>query len=560
MKQYTVILLILIGNFCIGQDYILQNFTTGGSDQIYGKRNMVADNNGNIYAVGLFQSSFEIQDSVITGNGIYLAKFDNDLSLIWLKRVAEIMDMNALGSMAELKLTVALDNNSNVIIGYSAWSGSNLQYDDSVHIQTNNVELIKLDSSGTRLWRTSVTGSGRLGDKGLAVDNQNNILITGKDLNDDVFITKYDETGSEIWNRTAGVTGISKTDVGTTITTDTTNNVFAVGMLYSEGSIDTAYFGSNQIIFPVSCFSANYIAKYASDGTLEWVRYIYSSNPTQYNSYGSSTITSIECFENGNIVVGGFFTNSLLEFSDEFSSVDKQGNIGLRSSFLACFDNVGNRMWAKTLHNTANGGTHIVGLSIDTETTIYILNEYWGTVVNEKENTITVHGSANSDLLLERYNENGNLISYVGVGGNSHDFGYDIVTHGNSVFTYSTTGSQGGTPFYIGTDSLVFTGEGYINNMALLKLTENPTLGVHENHTEQNVLIFPNPNNGVFNILVPEENTELCIYNTLGKLIYKTTIVNAELFPINIQNYPSGVYFLNVKSKRFNGAKMVIKN
>lgn len=556
MKQYIVILLFLIGNFCFGQDYLLQNFTTGGSDQIYGKRKLVADNNGNIYAVGLYQNSFEIQNSVITGSGIYLAKFDNDLSLIWLKKVAEIMGADASGSMSGLKLTMALDSSDNVLISYSAWGGCNLQYDDSVHIQTNNVELIKLDSSGTRLWRIYVTGSERLGDKGLSVDNQNNILITGKDLNDDVFIAKYDETGSEMWFRTAGVSGVSKTDVGTAIATDTSNNVYAVGMLYSNGSADTAYFGSHQIVFPVSCYSPSYLAKYTSNGTFEWVRYVYSSNSAINPSYGSSTITSIECFENGNIVVGGFFTNSLLEFSDELSSVDKQGNTGFRSSFLARFDIVGNRLWAKTLHNTSDGGTHITDLSIDNEFSIYLLNEYWGTIVNEMGNT-TTNGS--SDLLIERYDENGNLISSMGMGGNSLDFGYDIVTAGNSVITHSTTGSQGGTPFYMNSDSLVFSG-GYLNNMVILKLTENPTLEVQENGKEHNVLIFPNPNNGVFTVLVPEEISEICIYSTLGKLVYKTPIQSTELFNINIQNCPSGIYFLNVKSKLFNVTNMVIKN
>lgn len=559
MKNLIVLLIIFTCSFCFGQDYLLQEFTSGGSDAIYGKRNMVADNNGNIYATGVYNGSFKIQDSIVTGGGIYLAKFTNDLSLIWLKKIAEIVGADAGGSLSGLKLMIALDSVNNVLIGYSAWGGSYLMYDDSIDIQTNHVELIKLDSFGTRLWRTSVTGSNRLGDKGVAVDSQNNIFITGKDLNDDIFITKYDEDGNEVWYNTAGVSGSGKIDFGSVVTIDNGNNVYTSGMLYSNGSNDTAYFDSYQIIFPNPCFSASYLAKYTSDGTLLWVRYVYSSSPTMYNAYGSSTITAIECFKNGNIAVGGYFSNQLLEFSNGFSNVNKKGNIGFRSSFLASFDSIGNPLWAKTLHNTTDGGVHIVDLSIDSDSSIFILNEYMGTLINELGNSTTVHGNASTDLLLERYDENGNLISSIGVGGNSNDFGYDIVAYGNSVFTYSTTGSQGGASFYLDTDSLVFNNGGF-SNMVLLKLTENPTLDILENTNAPNIKLFPNPNNGVFIVLTPLLNSKMSIYNISGKLVYESIIQNKELINIDVQDLSNGIYFFNIMSDKFNVTRKFVKN
>jgi len=245
----------------------------------------------------------------------------------------------------------------------------------------------------------------------------------------------------------------------------------------------------------------------------------------------------------------------LLEFSDGISSLAKQGNIGFRSSFLACFGASGNYLWAKTLHNTTDGSIHIVDLSIDTESSVYLLNEYWGTIVNQQGNAVT---GRSTDLLLERYDENGNLIASMGIGGSSNDFGYDIVAHGNSVFTYSTAGNQGGS-FYIGTDSLGFS-DGYLNNMILLKLVENPALVILENKLEHTVDIFPNPNNGVFTVSMPKENIELCISSASGKIVYKTAIQNTELFNVDMQNFLNGIYILNVKSNKFNIVKKVVKN
>lgn len=560
MRKLIILMFLVCSHLAFGQDYLLQEYTTGGSDAIYGKRNMAVDNNGNIYATGLYNDTFKIQDSLVIGGGIYLAKFTNDLSLIWIKKVAKIMGSDAGGSLSAPNVMLAIDSVDNVVIGYSAWGGSYLLYDDSIVIQTSNVELIKLDSSGVRLWRKPVTGSLKLGEKGVAVDGQNNILITGKNSSDDVFIVKYNPSGNEIWYRTAGVPGSTKKDVGTVITTDNQNNVYTAGTLYLEAAADTAYFGSHQIVFPIPCYQSTYLAKYASDGTFQWVRYLYSSEHTEYQAYGSSTITSIACFENGNIALVGYFTNQLLRFSDGFSPLEKNGGtVGFRASFLASYHPNGNRLWAKTLHNTTDGGSHVVDLSIDSESSIYLLNQYWGTLVNEHGNGNTVHGNTSSDLLLERYSESGNLISSMGLGGKSHDFGYDLVTSGNSVFTYSSSGSQGGTPFYIDADSLVFN-SGSFNNMVLLKLTENPALGVEVHSQDAGIELFPNPNDGNFSVKTPSLQGEISIYSVAGKLIYEVKTQDATQINVKMENMPNGIYFLNFKSEKFNITKKVVKN
>jgi hypothetical protein len=553
MKKIIILLVLLSGHFAFGQDYLIQEYTTGGSDAIYGKRNMAVANNGNIYATGLYNGTFKIQDSVVTGGGIYLAKFTNDLSLIWLKKVAEIMGSDAGGSLAAPNLMIALDDIDNVVIGYSAWGGSYLSYDDSIVIQTSNVELIKLDSSGVRLWRKPVTGSLKLGEKGVAVDGENKILITGKNSSNDVFIAKYDEQGNEIWYNSAGASG--STNVGTVVATDHQNNVYTSGVFYPTVTADTAYFGSHQIVFPIPCYQITYLAKYASDGTFQWVRYLYSSEHTEYTAYGSNTITSIECFENGNIALVGYFTNQLLKFSDGFSPLEKNGGtVGFRASFLASFNPNGDRLWAKTLHNTTSGGSHGVDLSIDSESSIYLLNEYWGTLVNDKGDSCQVNGGTSNDILLERYDEDGVLISSLSMGGSTNDIPYDLVTSGNSVYTYSANARD----FPIGSDSILLAHTGI--NMVILKLTENPTLGIHVMSEEHGIELFPNPTAGNFSVRTPSVSGEISIYNISGKLVYKTKVQNTNQINVDLENVPNGIYFLNFKSDKFNITKKVVKN
>lgn len=63
------------------------------------------------------------------------------------------------------------------------------------------------------------------------------------------------------------------------------------------------------------------------------------------------------------------------------------------------------------------------------------------------------------------------------------------------------------------------------------------------------ILVFPNPTNGTLNVaLTAKENTSVDIYNVVGKLIYSSGIKNTQLFTIDINNQPNGVYFVNIKS------------
>ncbi len=58
---------------------------------------------------------------------------------------------------------------------------------------------------------------------------------------------------------------------------------------------------------------------------------------------------------------------------------------------------------------------------------------------------------------------------------------------------------------------------------------------------------FPNPGNGVFNIAVsnPENNERIEIYNNLGALVYKQTIIN-ELNTIDLSDQANGLYFVKL--------------
>ena len=97
-------------------------------------------------------------------------------------------------------------------------------------------------------------------------------------------------------------------------------------------------------------------------------------------------------------------------------------------------------------------------------------------------------------------------------------------------------------------------------NIFVAKLNP-PPLGINDNTNANNFSIYPNPNNGQFNIIIssPQKNTSIEVYNNIGVLVYSQKIVN-EQNTIELANEATGLYFVKVMSDgKIVGTKKIIK-
>jgi len=86
-------------------------------------------------------------------------------------------------------------------------------------------------------------------------------------------------------------------------------------------------------------------------------------------------------------------------------------------------------------------------------------------------------------------------------------------------------------------------------------------LSVSDQEIYNQIIVSPNPNNGIFNIKVPLGKTySLIIYDIQGKNIYKEESINTEQKNIDLTKNSTGIYLLNftIDGKSFN--KKIIKN
>lgn len=69
------------------------------------------------------------------------------------------------------------------------------------------------------------------------------------------------------------------------------------------------------------------------------------------------------------------------------------------------------------------------------------------------------------------------------------------------------------------------------------------------------ILVYPNPSEGLFNIELPGEESEICVTNAIGQEVLRTK-TQQEIFTFSIKQ--SGVYLLYVKTRNASGTQKLI--
>lgn len=101
----------------------------------------------------------------------------------------------------------------------------------------------------------------------------------------------------------------------------------------------------------------------------------------------------------------------------------------------------------------------------------------------------------------------------------------------------------------------------YFDDLWIRKITATPT-SINSNVLfEDNILLSPNPSNGQFYLNNPDaKDITVVIYNSVGQLIFEQHLGSGPKNAINIQNQPTGIYFVKVKYDGNESIKKLIVN
>ncbi|MBI2269234.1 MAG: SBBP repeat-containing protein [Bacteroidetes bacterium] len=217
-------------------------------------------------------------------------------------------------------LSVKTDNAGNVFAcGYSkstnfpVYNPSTGNYYSGANNGDHDIQIVKFDNNGVRLWATYYGGSSYEEANSIAVDVTGNIFVTGYSqstnfpvLNKagaynqaatggaaDAYILKFSNGGTRLW---ATYYGGSALDDGTGIVFDTAGNLFIAGRTYSANFPTLNFAGAYNQSALNGTIDA-FILKFDINGARVWATY--------YGGSGFDQAHSIACDAFGNVFVGG---------------------------------------------------------------------------------------------------------------------------------------------------------------------------------------------------------------------------------------------------------------
>jgi len=378
--------------------------TLGGTGADEGN-SLVIDSSGNVYALGSTSSAGA------GGNELFLAKYNPTGVIEWQRTLG--------GTGAEFGMSVRLDSSEDVyVVGDTTSAG----------VGGRNFLIAKYNSSGVIQWQRVLAGADYQ-DCEMGVDSSDNVYLAGTTSSAgagfvDVFIAKYNSSGTIQWQRTLGG---SSYDYGFTIGVDSSSNIYIGGITYTGSKfalLFTKYNSSGTIqfqrtltdtasieIYGLAVDSSNniYLSGFTTDGNQSPVLYKYNSSGTiQWQRMLSTGINSrhhgVVADSVGNVYVSGFYTSTYI-----FAKYNSSGTI----------------QWQRTL-TTANGGQFSNEISVDSSDNLYVLG------------STSSAGEGSRDFLLAVIPSDGSLTGTYVLDG------FDMV-YSASTFTASTRSASSAT-------------------------------------------------------------------------------------------------------------------
>jgi hypothetical protein len=513
---------------------------------------------------------------------------------------ADVLPENFQFNPALLHSPVAVDNSGNPVcarlVNYREIYSSTIYGD---------IKIEKRNSSGSILWENTIFGKADVSE--LIVDADDNVICTGTyrdslvigtttliqtDPNQNSFILKTDDSGNFLWVKDGaefapeygsvsalelkspdhflvGVTNynvnaniyefdsdgilvstIEQTHVVTIsdIDVDISGNIWATGFIFNG----QASFNGLDTIAP---FSYNeYVVKYNSSGTAQWVSFVEDITVQEYN---------IETDNNGNAYLSGN-----LFAPTQFGNLPANGPQWVYDFFVTKIDPDGNYLWLNEIPQGNNIGDATIGnsnfLSCSNDGDTYITGFFRGEV--NFGNGVILSPIDYNDLFVLIYNHNGVIQWAKAAGSDSYDQGCGIITDNNGSCYISGVVSQNAV-----FDTISFTG-GEIN-LFLAKLMFDSPVSVEDefqnnvSSVDEFVLMqnYPNPFNPATSLqytIGSRQFVTIKIYDVLGNEI--SILVNefkpAGTYQINFNasEQPSGIYFYQLTAGNFTATKKMI--
>ncbi|HVD97385.1 MAG TPA: RHS repeat-associated core domain-containing protein [Cytophagaceae bacterium] len=345
-----------------------------------------------------------------------------------------------------------------------------------------DIFVAKFDKKGNGLWAVKVGGSGNDVGRGIGVDHNLNIYVTGYYSSSsitfnsttvtnaggqDVVVLNFTSTGSANWIKSFGSTG---DDAASDIAVTSVGNSYLSGMFNGTVSFNghNVTSGGGADIF-VTKLNSSGTAQWASSGggtsgdvttelKLDNSENVYiTGNVTGHVTFGTLSATSagstdflvlkynssgteqwlkvqggtsadagtgIAISGNGNVTITGYYQGTT-RFGGGLTNITSAGG---QDIFILQYNSSGTPLWVRSVGSTSNDiGNDI---AVDAGNYIYVTGCFSGTVTFGSLSSLTSAGGF--DIFLAKYNDSGTALFSIKAGSTSDDQGQDIIVDVNN--------------------------------------------------------------------------------------------------------------------------------
>ncbi len=498
---------------------------------------IASDHSGNVYLSGFFNDTSLIIGSYtfssVGNNDILIAKYDSSGNVIWATSVGGI-------GVDECN-SITVDDSENIYVT-GEFNSATISF--GTYSLTNsgvgtNIFIAKYDSSGTVVWAKSGKGTGTNLSKSVTVDSWGNSYITGYynspilifDADTltktgagftDAFIVKYNPTGNILWTKNIGDT---LAEFSSCIVANNS------GDIYITGSFSSPTLSFDTISVSNVGSSAMFLAKLDSFGNAIWAK--------SFNSIGNNETFFVTADAFGNSYLTGRFISPILVFAS-----DTLHNTGMYDCFFTKFNSAGNILWAKSSVGSGNDfGSSIV---VDSIGNSYLAGGFYSPTLTF--DTIVLQFPANGfdPMFIVKYDSSGNTLWGKAIASGGDD--QNSIALGLNGSIYVGGDFYNVNPFILGCDTLIRTAS---EVLFVAKLGRNlcPDSTTRVNEINQNIseTIFPNPFSDNLNVTVNEnEQSQIILYDILSRKLLQQTFTNSTT--LNTEQLANGIYIYELRT------------
>ncbi len=410
LSLFIGLLILFMSKIGLAQD--LQFYRAIGGSQDDGLYDLVTDQEGNIFVIGWFSGTIDLDPGaqVLNANSngnrdIFFSKYDSSGNHIWS------VSLGSGGQDEGSVLTV--DSSGNVIVAGRFSNTIDFNPGATINSHSSNgnrdIYVCKFNPNGQYVWSRTFGGSGYDDAEDVEVDDLGNIFITGSfqntvDFNpdpgfsnfetsngiDDAYLLKVDSAGLFKWVKTFGGAGQDELSV---------LKIIDSKELYVGGYFTSTTTFSPGVVLVSSGNADAFLAKFDTSANFHWVK---SFGGTSFDAVYGMDISAEKLYLTGAFSGTADLNPSVVQ--SNFTSA------GLYDSFFSSFDTSGNFNWARICSSTGydiGEGVAIVNDSIVMFNTFFSATAF----VSGVNNSMTLNSSGGYDLANCFYDNSGELRS-----------------------------------------------------------------------------------------------------------------------------------------------------